>query len=168
MNLTIPLLAMSSSVTLFDALIIGAGPAGLSTATGLARQLHTAIVFDSAVYRNARAEHMHNVLGWDHFSPAKLREKGRADLLARYQTVKFADVAVASIQKMIIGKGTSGDGRNSSEDAKKELSIFEAVDVTGRAWHGRKVVLATGVKDRMLDIEGFDECWGRGMYVRSI
>lgn len=163
MKLTIPFLTMSSPAALFDALIIGAGPAGLSTATGLARQLHTAVVFDSGVYRNARAEHMHNVLVWDHVSPAKLREKGRADLLARYQTVKFADVAVASIRRMNVGNGTSDGSSSSSEDAKKQLSIYEAVDATGKAWHGRKVVLATGIKDRSLDIEGFDECWGRGM-----
>ncbi|KAH7240340.1 uncharacterized protein BKA55DRAFT_693877 [Fusarium redolens] len=33
-----------------DALIIGAGPAGLSAALALARQLHTAVVFHSSLF----------------------------------------------------------------------------------------------------------------------
>ncbi|KAL2843060.1 hypothetical protein BJX68DRAFT_270386 [Aspergillus pseudodeflectus] len=151
MNLTIPLLTMSLATnlttTLFDALIIGAGPGGLSVATGLARQLHTAVVFDSGVYRNARATHMHNVLGWDHVNPAELRAKGKADLLARYATVQFQNETVESVRRM-----------------KTESSLFEAVDGKGNKWYGRKVVLATGVKDVMLDIEGFEECWGRNIF----
>jgi thioredoxin reductase len=154
MNLTLPLsfltmsLATNLTTTLFDALIIGAGPAGLSVATGLARQLHTAVVFDSGVYRNARATHMHNVLGWDHVNPTELRAKGKADLLARYTTVQFQNETVESVRRL-----------------KTERSLFEAVDTKGNKWYGRKVVLATGVKDVMLDIQGFEEMWGRNMCV---
>ncbi|KAL3490736.1 hypothetical protein BJX62DRAFT_225719 [Aspergillus germanicus] len=140
-------LATNLTTTLFDALIIGAGPAGLSVATGLARQLHTAVVFDSGNYRNARASHMHNVLGWDHVNPAELRAKGKADLLARYTTVQFQNETVESLRRM-----------------KTEQSLFEAVDAKGNKWYGRKVVLATGVKDVMLDIEGFEGCWGRNIF----
>ncbi|KAJ0419610.1 hypothetical protein BJY00DRAFT_302020 [Aspergillus carlsbadensis] len=140
-------LATPLATTFFDALIIGAGPAGLSVATGLARQLHTAVVFDSGVYRNARATHMHNVLGWDHVNPAELRAKGKADLLARYSTVQFQNETVESVRRL-----------------KTERSLFEAVDAKGNKWYGRKVVLATGVKDVMLDIEGFEECWGTNIF----
>jgi thioredoxin reductase len=57
-----------------DVLIIGGGPAGLAVATGLARQLYTAVVFDSGVYRNARTQHMHNVPTWDHRNPADVSD----------------------------------------------------------------------------------------------
>lgn len=86
------------SLTLFDALIVGAGPAGLSAATALARQLHRAVVFDSGVYRNARAQHMHNVLGWDHTPPADFRAAGREAILSRYDTIQFEDVEVKRIE----------------------------------------------------------------------
>ncbi|UPK93540.1 hypothetical protein LCI18_004475 [Fusarium solani-melongenae] len=58
---------------LVDALIIGAGPAGLSAALALARQLHTAVVFDSSLFRNARSAHMHTIPTWDHKDSAAFR-----------------------------------------------------------------------------------------------
>ncbi|KAL3466965.1 hypothetical protein BJX64DRAFT_284113 [Aspergillus heterothallicus] len=140
-------MALATTTTLVDALIIGAGPGGLSVATGLARQLHTAVVFDSGLYRNARAAHMHNVLGWDHVNPAELRAKGRADLLGRYSTVQFQNSTIETVRRMTT-----------------EQSLFEAVDAAGNKWYGRKLVLATGVKDIPLDIPGFDECWGTGIF----
>lgn len=131
---------------LLDVLIIGGGPAGLSSATGLARQLYTAVVFDSGVYRNQLANHMHNVLTWDHQSPADFRKKGREDILNRYTTIDFQDTEITSVAKTAQGH-------------------FELKDVQGRMWTGRKLVLATGVKDVFPDIEGYGDCWARGMYV---
>lgn len=55
-----------------DTLLIGGGPAGLSAALALARQLHSAVVFDSGVYRNALSKHMHTVATWDHKDPARV------------------------------------------------------------------------------------------------
>jgi thioredoxin reductase len=131
--------------SLFDVLIIGGGPAGLSTATGLARQLYTAIVFDSGVYRNAKAPHMHNVVGWDHRNAGELRAAGRSDLLKRYATVEFHDGQIETIRRT-------------------ESGIFEAVDADGKVWRGRKLVLATGVRDvPPLDLPGYAECWATGM-----
>ncbi|KAK8091407.1 thioredoxin reductase GliT-like protein [Apiospora kogelbergensis] len=65
-----------------DVLILGAGPAGLSAAAGLARLLHTAVVFSTARFRNERARHMHAVPGWDHGDPAAFRAAAR-DVMPR-------------------------------------------------------------------------------------
>jgi thioredoxin reductase len=131
---------------LVDVLILGGGPGGLATATGLARQLYTAVVFDNKVYRNARADHMHNVPGWDHQPPSALRDKARSDLLSRYSTVQFQDIAISQVRK----NGTTGH--------------YEAVDQTGLVWTGRKLVLANGAAEVHPDIEGYAECWGYSMY----
>lgn len=135
-----------ATTPLLDVLIIGGGPAGLSTATGLARQLYTAVVFDSGVYRNQRANHMHNVLTWDHQNPVDFRKKGRADILKRYTTINFQDTEVKSVAKTAQGQ-------------------FELKDAQGKLWLARKLVIATGVRDVFPDIEGYGDCWARGMYV---
>lgn len=133
------------SAKLYDVLIIGGGPAGLAIATGLARQLYTAVVLDSGSYRNARATHMHNVLGFDHVDPAEFRAKAKADLLKRYETIEFKSATVESVRKLDTG-------------------VFEAVDSKGTVYQGKKLGLGTGIWDVMEDQpEGYEECWGRGM-----
>ncbi|KAK1995517.1 FAD/NAD(P)-binding domain-containing protein [Colletotrichum falcatum] len=131
---------------LHDALVVGAGPAGLATATALARQLYTSVVFDSGLYRNALATHMHNVLGFDHVPPAVFRARAREDVRSRYaESVTFADVEVLRTSKVREG-------------------LFRAEDAQGRTWFGRRLVLATGVADVMPDIPGYADCWGRGIF----
>ena len=129
---------------LYDVLIIGGGPAGLAVATGLARQLHTAIVLDSGVYRNARSQHMHNVPGWDHADPAVFRAKAKDDLVRRYDTIEFKSATITQLRKLANGH-------------------FQATDETGTEYTGRKVALGVGVRDIMPSIEGYADCWGRGM-----
>ncbi|KAF4458819.1 hypothetical protein FALBO_14439 [Fusarium albosuccineum] len=130
---------------LVDALIIGAGPAGLSAALALARQLHTAVVFDSSLFRNARSTHMHTIPTWDHKDPAAFRGATRKEVLERYSTISFEDCEVVKVEKT-----SAGD--------------FAATAADGTTFTGRRVLLASGVTDLPLDIKGYEECWGRSIY----
>lgn len=136
--------AQTPAAHLFDVLIVGGGPAGLSAAIGLARQLYSAVVFDNGVYRNAGSKHMHNVATWDHVNPMEFRKKAREDIQARYNTIKFENTTVDTLYKTPKG-------------------IFEATDIRGNVWAGRKVILASGVKDIFPEIEGYGDAWIKGM-----
>lgn len=134
---------MTSDSSILDVLIIGGGPAGLSVAAGLVRQVYTVAVFDSGVYRNDPTSHMHNLVGWEHRSPAEFREQSRKDLLSRYEGLQFVDKKV--------------------DEVKKVDSGFQAIDADGKTWTGRRLVLATGWKDQFPDIPGYADCWAKGM-----
>jgi thioredoxin reductase len=135
--------------TVYDVLIIGAGPAGLSTALGLARQTYSAIVFNSNQYRNAFAERMHNVVTWDHKPPSEFRAAARENIESRYNTIQFKTATIVSA-------------------AKKDDGTFEVIDEQENKYQGRKIALATGVTDVVPDIKGFRELWGKMMYVPNI
>lgn len=128
-----------------DALVVGAGPAGLAIATGLARQRHSAIVFDSNEFRNSEAAHVHNVVGFDHVSPALYRKKARRDLEARYgDLIRFRAAKVQTVRRL-------------------ESGLFEARDINGTTYRGRKLALAHGVQDILPAIKGYKECWPQRM-----
>ncbi|KAK7746480.1 hypothetical protein SLS53_002439 [Cytospora paraplurivora] len=84
---------------LYDVLVVGGGPAGLSAALTLSRALHSVVVFDSGVYRNQKAQFMHTVPTWDHRSPAEYRAAARQELSTRYNTVTFHEAEVSNITK---------------------------------------------------------------------
>ena len=125
---------------MYDAIVIGGGPAGLQAALTLGRIHRSVLVVDSGVYRNAPAEHLHNLIGSDGMPPADLRAAARRDL-AGYDTVEVAAGAVAEV------RGGAGD--------------FEVVFAEGRSATARAIVLATGVTDELADIPGLAEQWGR-------
>lgn len=134
----------STTKKVYDVLIVGAGPAGLSIALGLARQTYSALVFDSQQYRNAAADRMHNVVTWDHRPPVEFRAAARADIQSRYDSIHFQNGTIESA-------------------AKKEDGTFEVTDQDQNTYRGKKLVLATGVTDVFPDIKGFGDLWGRSM-----
>ncbi|RBR26307.1 uncharacterized protein FIESC28_00952 [Fusarium coffeatum] len=131
---------------LYDVLIIGGGPAGLSMATTLARQVYSILILDSGIYRNAPTKHMHNVPGFDHVDPASFRAKAREDLQKRYESVEFKSATISTVRK-------TDDG------------VFEAVDSDGGVYKGRKLGLGTGVRDVFEGLpKGYEDCWGKGIF----
>ena len=144
---TKPQLNFSPS-TLFDAIIIGAGPAGLSAALALCRMKRTTVVFSTNSFRNDRAQHAHTVLSRDHQPPSEIRRVGREQIEA-YGTTHFVQRAVLSARNVLDG------GRE----------VFEVEDDGGEGWKGKKVVLAMGTKDVLpKEIEGYEDCWGESIY----
>jgi thioredoxin reductase len=125
---------------MLDAIVIGGGPAGLQAALTLGRIHREVLVIDSGDYRNAPAEHLHNLIGADGMPPAELRANARRDLAA-YATVRVIAGEVLDV---------SGDA-----------GALEVALVDGSTETAGAVVLATGVRDELPDIPGLAEQWGR-------
>lgn len=123
-----------------DAVIIGGGFAGLSAAYILARARRRVTIIDSGTPRNRFAAHSHGVLGHDGKSGLEILADARAQLAA-YPGVTFIE-----------GEAHAAEGK---------IDDFH-VNVAG---HGsiaaRRLLLASGIEDRLPDIPGLAERWGK-------
>lgn len=124
---------------MYDAIVIGAGPAGLQAALTLGRMHRSALLLDSGEYRNATVQHMHNMIGADGMAPAELRARARAELAA-YDDVEVREATAVRI-----------DGA---------VDAFEVRLDDGSTAAARRVVLATGMADALPEVEGLQELWG--------
>lgn len=128
----------------YDLIIIGGGPAGLQAALSAGRVRRTTLLLDSGDYRNAPAGHMHNVLGHDGVPPADLRRAAHEEL-SRYPSVEVRSVMATQID----------------EDGRDDVPVFDVVLHGGEGVTGRAVVLATGVRDVLPEIDGLADAWGQ-------
>lgn len=123
---------------MYDAIIIGGGPAGLQAALTLGRMHRRTLLLDSGEYRNGTVPHAHNLLTNDGRDPAELRRLGRAEIAA-YETVRIQDAAATEITRV---------------DANL------VVTVAGTPLRTRAVILATGLADELPSIPGLADRWG--------
>jgi len=124
---------------MYDAIVIGAGPAGLQAALTLGRMHRSALLLDSGEYRNGTVLHMHNMIGADGMPPAEFRSTARSELAA-YDDVEQRAGSVTRV--------------SGADDAF-------AVDLAdGSTVEGRRIILATGVADDLPDVAGLQELWG--------
>jgi len=128
---------------LYDVIVIGGGPAGLSAATWAARYRRSVLVVDSHEYRNRWAAESHGYLGSDPGNPMTLLERARSDL-ARYPEVTFCE------------------GR--ARSARKEPDGRFVVDVDGVDHTGLRLLLAMGTVDRFPEVDGFLDHYGTSVF----
>lgn len=123
----------------FDVIIIGGSYAGLSAGMSLGRSLRKVLIIDSGKPCNQQTPYSHNFLTQDGKTPKEITEVSRKQVL-KYETVNFYDGRVT--------KAAQNSGR------------FEVETENGEKFSAKKLILASGVKDQIPDIDGFAECWG--------
>lgn len=126
----------------YDVVIVGGGPGGLSAALALGRGRKRVLLCDSGPRRNAAAVHIQNFVTRDGTPPDEFRRIGR-EQLGTYPNVDVRDVRVEAIS------GGRGAFR---------------VELSSGPVEARRILLCTGMIDEVLPIEGFRELWGRSIF----
>ncbi|WP_438025980.1 NAD(P)/FAD-dependent oxidoreductase [Sorangium sp. So ce233] len=126
----------------YDVIVVGGGPAGLSAALILGRCRRRVLVCDSGQYRNYAAHEMHGFLSRDGIAPSELRRIGREQL--QPYGVEIREVTVA--------------------DVRREENRFEVTLEGGERLVCRKLLLATGLVDRLPELPGLAAMYGKSVH----
>ncbi len=129
---------------LYDCIVIGAGPAGLSAALFLARYRHRVLTFHHNGPRNLYSHGVHGFLGHHGILPAALLARGRDEVTQHGGLIMEA--CVTSVEQIADEhfRVTAGDGEPS----------------TTQTFDARRLVLATGLRDLLPDCPGFRNFYG--------
>jgi thioredoxin reductase len=127
----------------YDVIAIGGSYAGMAAALQLLRARRSVLVIDAGQRRNRFASHSHGFLGQDGTDPAEIARVARRQLEA-YPTLTWIE-----------GRAVAASG--GPDD-------FTVVTDDAQAHGGRRILLATGVSDRLPPIPGLAERWGRTAY----
>ena len=126
----------------YDVIIVGGGPAGLSAGLVLGRSRRRVLIVDAGNPRNARSEAMHGFLSRDGTHPAEFLALAR-------QEIKKYGVELCEGTVMC---------------ATSENGVFTVNTLAGEQLLTRKLLLATGVVDRVPRLEGIDAFYGKSVH----
>src|SRR5689334_10518759 len=129
---------------LYDCIVIGAGPAGLSASLFLARYLRRTLTFHHNSPRNEYAHGVHGFLGHHGIRPGELLARGRDEVTSHGGLI--VEACVIGVEKVAAEhfRVVAGD----------QQRVFEA----------RRLLLATGLRDLTPDCPGFREFYGWSVF----
>jgi thioredoxin reductase len=125
-----------------DVIIVGGGPAGLNAAVVLGRCRRKVLIFDTQKYRNRWSHGVHNYLTQDDILPSQFIN------LCHKEIYKYG---VKLYYKRVV-------------KARREKNIFHVKDEDGQSYFSKKLLIATGLQDRLPDVPGFEELYGKSVF----
>ena len=126
-----------------DCIIVGGGPAGLNAAVVLGRCRRKVMLFDTAQYRNRYSHGMHNYLTRDDLLPTDF---------IRISHQELRKYGVQCLPKKVVHARKNSEG------------IFVVRDEEGIYYYAKKLLIATGLKDNIPEIEGIKELYGKSVF----
>lgn len=132
---------------LYDCIVIGAGPAGLSASLFLARYLRRTLTFHHNSPRNEYAHGVHGFLGHHGIRPAELLAKGRDEVTSHGGLI--IEACVTAVEKV-----SAECFRVFAGPEETEPKVFES----------RRLLLATGLRDLTPDCPGFRDFYGSSVH----
>lgn len=151
---------MSDSPT-YDVVVVGGGPAGVTTALYTTRLGHRTALFEAGGGRHVAVESVHNLVGISEgVSGQRLAEHGR-DQLEEYGA-DFYQEAVTGVEHHDGERG----GRNGEgvDEAKDDDDCRFRVTATHASVETRRVVFATGFTDVEPNVPDLERFTGRGLH----
>ncbi|ADO72425.1 NAD(P)/FAD-dependent oxidoreductase [Stigmatella aurantiaca] len=127
----------------YDVVIVGGGPAGLNAALYLGRARRAVLLCDAGTPRNAAAAHMHGFGSRDGIPPPEFRRISREQLL-HYPNVEMRDTRVGSVE---------------AHEGGFRVSLGDGTTVAAR-----RILLAVGMVDVMMEIPGYRGLWGTSIF----
>ena len=128
---------------LYDVIIIGGGPAGLNAAVVLGRCRRKVLLFDHGKQRNRHSHGMHNYLTRDDIEPKKFLE------LCKKESTKYG----VQIKRIAIDHAD-----------KKTENHFTVTAADKKIYHSKKLILATGLVDKLPEVQGAKNIYGKSMH----
>jgi len=129
---------------LYDCIVIGAGPAGLSASLFLARYLHRTLTFHHNSPRNEYAHGVHGFLGHHGIRPAELLARGRDEVTSHGGLI--IEACVTAVEAV----------------SHEHFRVFTGDDE--RVFDARRLLLATGLRDLTPNCPGFREFYGSSVF----
>jgi len=132
-------------MTIFDCMIIGAGPAGLSASLTLGRARRKIAVLDDGTNRNRVTQESHGFITRDGIKPQEFKDLG-LDELKKYPSVSIFNTTVTEIIK------------------EPTSERFKVKTKNGHEYLTEKVILATGVQEVFPAIPAVRTYYGKSLF----